>query len=173
MKQFIAKHLDNDPRHIARMLSSSEEGKALITTIPPTYPDLRFPADGAMYVHALRTRLGLPIIGLREGPCHCGSKAQRGHCDVTGYHCSVCKAKGQESGIQATHKDGKQILVAMCIEAGYKVATESSDSTRHNDPECRKRTDITVYVDGVSVDDLDYGVTDVRIGYLGSKNGIT
>jgi len=57
----------------------------------------------------------------------------------------------------------------MCIEAGYKVATESSDSTRHNDPECRKRTDITVYVDGVSVDDLDYGVTDVRIGYLGSK----
>jgi len=57
MKQFIAKNVDNDPRHIARMLSSSDEGEALITTIP-AYPDLRFPADGAIYVHALRTRLG-------------------------------------------------------------------------------------------------------------------
>jgi hypothetical protein len=58
----------------------------------------------------------------------------------------------------------------MCIiEAGYRVSMESSESARGIDPDSMKRTDVTVYLDGVNVDDFDYGVTDARQGYyLGS-----
>jgi hypothetical protein len=119
------------------MLSASEEGEALITTVP-VISELRFPADGITYVNALRSRL--PILGLREGPCYCGTVSTRGHCDATGYHASICVAKGEKSKVQVTHSNGKHIIVAMCTEAGYRVETGSSNSTRRKDPNSRKRT---------------------------------
>jgi hypothetical protein len=167
LQQFIAKNIDKNAHHITRVLSSSEEGEALVTTVP-AFDDLRFGKNGIEYVHALRTRLGLPIMGIREGPCHCRSERKRGHCDATGYHACICIAQGQRSGVQATHNDGKRVLRDMCIEAGYRALNESSESTQGDDPLSRKRTDVILF-DGLKTYDLDYGVTDPRKGYLGSK----
>lgn len=48
-----------------------------------------------MYVHALQMHLGIPIIALRDGDCHCGSKDKRCKYDATGYHASICITHGQ------------------------------------------------------------------------------
>lgn len=76
-----------------------------------------------------------------------------GKCDETGYH--TCIANGLKSRKHQSNNHGKTVLMKM---SKYR---------------CRNKifgfVYITVNIDVLYVDVLDYGVTDPRKGYLGSE----
>jgi len=166
-REFIINHVLSQPHHVGRLFSASEEGEALMTTIP-AWNSLRFPSDGQCFRLALSLRFGLPLQGLVHSECQCRN-GDSNHIDPHGYHLfAACNLKG--NGKIYRHEALKREVAELLSAVGYHVKLESSDTIQLSQPESGQRTDITIldYTPG-KVADIDVSIVDSRKLFYGAN----